>query len=445
MERKEQMRNYGNVALIINKGVVYFVYPLLLLFCNFLRNIKMIDTVNLGINIFVILVIGFFHFCFMSGKGNKDEYIALAQLAGVFGTFSGIVYGLYFFDGNVDGLAESLPSFLHGIKTAFLTSLVGMGASISMKWLGASEETKSVDQNFNELREAINITNIKIESLIGSVKENNKSTQIIGGIFEHQLSKNTKALDSFAEKITENSTQAIVEALNTLVSNFNQNLTTQFGENFKELNEAVKDLVVWQENYHDIVDQAYIKLIESSVTFEQLNKHMILFKTSTREMNGGIEIFNDSATRMNNVTLELAKKIESLTVIGENAKTFTSDIEGFRKSYEEFIRQLNDKSPKMEENFLRYYENFNNSLNQFNEKSKNYLEFYGKSITSQVKSLETSLKMSTGIVYENLADSSKELSESLKEQLKNSIETFAEHTTNLIGDIYFQVNNINKE
>lgn len=50
---------------------------------------------------------------------------------GILGTFAGIVVGLMEFNPtNIDGSIESL---LAGLKTAFLTSLVGMAASIAYK------------------------------------------------------------------------------------------------------------------------------------------------------------------------------------------------------------------------------------------------------------------------------------------------------------------------
>lgn len=41
----------------------------------------------------------------------------------------------------------------------------------------------------------------------------------------------------------------MIEALRQVIVEFNQNLMEQFGENFKKLNRAVKDLVQWRENY----------------------------------------------------------------------------------------------------------------------------------------------------------------------------------------------------
>ena len=34
-----------------------------------------------------------------------------------------------------------------------------------------------------------------------------------------------------------------------------ENLTEQFGDNFKQLNESVKKMIIWQENYKVAIEQ----------------------------------------------------------------------------------------------------------------------------------------------------------------------------------------------
>lgn len=69
---------------------------------------------------------------------------------------------------------------------------------------------------------------------------------------------NTKlfaALDSFAEMMSRAATEQIIDALKTVIQEFNEKLTEQFGENFKALDESVKSLVVWQEQYRGQVEK----------------------------------------------------------------------------------------------------------------------------------------------------------------------------------------------
>jgi len=114
-----------------------------------------------------------------SKRNFKNEIVSL----GVLGTFIGIAIGLFHFD--VTHLKESMPLLLEGLKTAFITSGIGIFFSIIISIYKPKKEAKS---------------------------------QILG-------------------------------ALELVVRDFNNNLTEQFGDNFKQLNESVKNMIIWQENY----------------------------------------------------------------------------------------------------------------------------------------------------------------------------------------------------
>ncbi len=119
-------------------------------------------------------------------RNYKNEIVSL----GVLGTFIGIAIGLYHFD--VTNIKDSMPHLLNGLKTAFITSGVGIFFSIVLSIM------KPLKQNKSE----------------------------------------------------------ILNALESVVNNFNKNLTTQFGDNFKQLNEGVKNMVLWQENYKGYISQS---------------------------------------------------------------------------------------------------------------------------------------------------------------------------------------------
>ena len=136
------------------------------------------NTITMAI-VAVILILFFKSIAPNAKRSFKNEIVSL----GVLGTFIGIAIGLFHFD--VTHLKESMPLLLEGLKTAFITSGVGIFFSIIISIFKPQKEKKS---------------------------------EILG-------------------------------ALELVVKDFNNNLTEQFGDNFKQLNEAVKNMIVWQENY----------------------------------------------------------------------------------------------------------------------------------------------------------------------------------------------------
>jgi ABC-type transporter Mla subunit MlaD len=59
----------------------------------------------------------------------------------------------------------------------------------------------------------------------------------------------TRSLDEFGRTIAENNSRALIDALKDVIREFNEKISEQFGENFKQLNDAVGQILVWQERY----------------------------------------------------------------------------------------------------------------------------------------------------------------------------------------------------
>jgi hypothetical protein len=66
------------------------------------------------------------------------------------------------------------------------------------------------------------------------------------------------------KKLSEMGSQALIEALRDVIRDFNDKITEQFGENFKQLNAAVGNLLIWQEQYKATIESTVTKLDEVS-------------------------------------------------------------------------------------------------------------------------------------------------------------------------------------
>ena len=80
----------------------------------------LLDPINI-IFILIIFILGFLDY--KTGKDLKGQIVSV----GVLGTFVGIFIGLQAFDPN--NIINSVNEILVGLKTAFLTSIVGMSVS----------------------------------------------------------------------------------------------------------------------------------------------------------------------------------------------------------------------------------------------------------------------------------------------------------------------------
>lgn len=187
---------------------------------------------------------------------------------GILGTFTGILVGLLGFD--VSSVETSVPQLLSGMTTAFLSSVTGLMLALlvrgvaSYRLRGAGVSTAStatladlnatlvqIDRRLTEGLSHIRGEVVQLREAIGGQGDSTLIGQIkLMRFDQEQASKQLiKVLEDFADKVSELGSKALIEALKEVISDFNTNLTEQFGDNFKQLNLAVERLVAWQENY----------------------------------------------------------------------------------------------------------------------------------------------------------------------------------------------------
>ncbi len=269
---------------------------------NFLKNLD-VDFLTYFFVYFTLTLFVLAVFFKYRNKANSfTDYVpTLLTSLGILGTFLGIVVGLLNFDvKNIDG---SITSLLAGLKTAFITSIAGTGLAIVYrglvvpwfnssasetniqedvtaahllgalkeqqesleqlrKTLGADSESSLIGQ-LKLLRSDINDNSKRIQQVLEPVSNSLQSLQQDSSaqreafkIFEDRL---WIKLQDFADMLSKSATEQVINALKEVIKSFNDNLVEQFGDNFKQLNESVKDLVIWQENYKtqiaDMVEQ----------------------------------------------------------------------------------------------------------------------------------------------------------------------------------------------
>ncbi|MGF1736505.1 hypothetical protein [Photobacterium satsumensis] len=366
---------------------------------EFLSNLISSVSANFLSDIFIISILAIFSlslifYYFGKFDGFTSSTPNLLTSLGILGTFAGIVVGLMDFDPkNIDGSIELL---LGGLKTAFLTSLMGMATSIlfkgiagfinrgsdeaiaeavgpeqihhvMVKQLEASEEIiksikgdeeSSLGSQIRLLRSDVNDGNKQVSLKLESISSTNEA------LVEHAKQQDSKhdafqaklwqKMEEFGDLLSKSATEQVINALKEVIVEFNDKLTEQFGENFKRLDESVKKLVDWQENYrHQLEDMATkyqlgvdaISSTEKSVasineraeaipaTMEKLHTVMELGHDQVTELEDRLEAFKDLRDQAVKAMPEIqAHMDETISTIGQSVKAAS-------KHYEEMLEE----------------------------------------------------------------------------------------------------------
>jgi phage-related tail protein len=254
---------------------------------------------------------------------------------GVLGTFTGILIGLL--DFNVTRIDDSVPQLLVGLKIAFTTSIVGIAAAILfrlLRVLAPGENTAAgvtpddihgtlvdirddargsadrVSAELHELRNAISADGDS--SLLTQVQKLRTSVQ--DG--QHEMIREFR---EFAKHMVENNQKALIEALQEVIRDFNKNLTEQFGENFKQLNEAVHSLVVWQDNYREHVEALEERLDVAVDALEASQAALEEVQTHAERIPEAIKPLEPVLTGVNTQTKILGAHTETLAALRDKA------------------------------------------------------------------------------------------------------------------------------
>ena len=244
---------------------------------------------------FLWVIVAVFAFSLVIGASRQWKGLVaytpnLLTSLGILGTFVGIVVGLMGFDPN--DIDHSISLLLEGLKTAFITSLAGMGSSILFKFLSTTPllAARPVGRGGQEIgpamllamerqRQALEalrkaVAGEEESSLAGQLKLLRSDTNDHARQTQRQLQDGNARLDAlhglveaqrehferfardlwqqmerFGEMLSKSATEQVINALKEVIVDFNKNLTEQFGDNFKALDASVQRLVEWQEHY----------------------------------------------------------------------------------------------------------------------------------------------------------------------------------------------------
>lgn len=264
------------------------------------------------------------------------EQPSTASVLGVLGTFIGIAAGLLNFNPSPDAMHDSVTKLLGGMTTAFVTSIIGMGISLYFKNYQANAQ-KNFSRN-NIVKPDSTISDL-IQYLQRADTEKSMQIKYLEKILQANNENIIRELHDFGKTLAESNSKAFIAALNETMKDFNQKLTEQFGENFKQLNIAVGRLLVWQKNYALMIERVTENL---QTTFEGIDS----VKNSVAKIEESAASMTESSEQILNLIVTAntyeQKLRQVLTEIQSVSKNTSESVEDLARSMHETIDNAND-------------------------------------------------------------------------------------------------------
>ena len=370
---------------------------------------------------------------------------------GILGTFVGISLALMEFDPAVDKAQESVQSMIRNMQTAFISSLVGISAGIVHGvlhklfyggiFIGKQQAADTTLSTLNEtlvaMQKSLNTHLPQVKNSMDAVKDaisgdGDSSIHTQMGKLRMTNQDGFKDLQQsftdFAEKVSELGTKAIIQALEEVIRDFNNNLTEQFGENFKQLNAAVERLVDWQDKYRQHV--------------ETLTKE---FETAQQ----GIATTTEQLTNIATEAEKIPPTVDSLSTLIQGANEKINELEHRLSAFAEMKQQATDAFPIIQQNLESMTTGLKTHIETLSEGLQQTVQTVSKGFTNAQSTLtETtdqfnkSLTEKADTTYDTIATTAqkavtdvRDSTDKIVTSMQNGTDTIKTHTDNMVQTI----------
>lgn len=323
---------------------------------------------------FIVLILGAaIYFYLQIGKNGKiaSQAPTILTTFGIFATFFAIAWGLLNFD--TANIQEGIPALLGSLKTAFWASVFGIAGALVIKIrLLFLKEELDYDEDFN--RSLLSFNQKLLEEISLLRQENNAHLKILAEAQKEAL-----------EKLAKSSSEELVKALGDVVRDFNTKINEQFGDNFKQLNEAVGGLLEWQKRYKSYIEESEIALNSIMQAMQQTATEVVGLANASEKIHEDYQ----SVLEMTEDFADIAKNLEEVL---NNLDQQRSAIQLQLTQLATIVSKASDDLPQIRTQILGIATTMQNSADEFNR----HISDLTSRVSSQSDALVSALAKAIG-------------------------------------------------
>lgn len=408
---------------------------------SFLEGLLRSATANSVTELFIWIMVAIFVVAVLQGKkGKHGQFLehapAVLVSLGILGTFIGIVIGLLDFDAH--DIKNSIEGLLDGLKTAFITSLVGMSLSLVLKALDAwwfaparskaavVPDTVTPEHIYSAMTRQVQLLETLNQSLSGneegSVSGQLKLLRTDMNDFRQGLARDQQEfrqalftqLTQFAETLSRSATEVVIEALRQVIQDFNRNLVEQFGDNFKALNESVVKMIDWQEQY-----KQHVETLEARI--ETAVRELERTATANEAISKSLATSEQSIGSIENHCQSIPSAIGQLTPV---LQTNQHQIQELQRHLEAFVA-LRDQAvravPEMQQHMDAITKQLSEKMHEVATKMHEGAQEFGRSVDHTNTALTEAshvISSHTEQISTNMKDASEEFATSVRDTME---------------------------
>lgn len=296
---------------------------------------------------------------------------------GIFGTFLGVALGLLEFE--TDNIQQSVPGLIDGLKTAFWTSIAGLLGALSVKFrhLITILRQREVEEQYRSA------TITDLANLLGDIRDSltneggNGLRRALVDLHKdqnRQMAKFSETLESYESRMVKANTSALIVALKAVMRNFNTQINEQYGDNFKELNNAVGQMLEWQKNYKKELAELLVSqksngqlLDKASHAYEKMVVHTETFSQVSNSLGSMLSALETQSKHLDGYLTQLAKVADQAAVglpaLEERISSITTELaSSMTANQNQLSKVLTDSSAALQDTVTAINESMANTL-----------------------------------------------------------------------------------
>ncbi|SDC85356.1 MULTISPECIES: hypothetical protein [unclassified Candidatus Frackibacter] len=382
---------------------------------------------------------------------------------GIFGTFLGLVIGLFQIDnlGAVQ-LKEEIPYLIGGMKISFLSSLTAIACSLIWTWFDKNLLDKT-ERKIKKLNDRLHrVLPVRIESnlldeIIDNQEEQIQTTkefvsdtlipELVNGMQEavdKSLAPSINKMDSNIDKFVRES----AESRNDLVSGVESIINDTISPQISEMHEIMDKLVnVSVDKQAESIDKMVGKFMDSfndafDHQFEALRdtlEGVIEWQKSTREeMEKLIDTVAQSAKRQDQV-------LDSTENLLENVRGYVDEFDNLNKNLNGNITKLNEVGSQLSS----LEEQTSQKLQTLIESQEEFEEVKKEQINNMVQQLDNinaywvSIRDNFNQLNNNLTGAMEQFAENTHQGLERTFQSFDNNLAEIANRLGVTINEVN--
>jgi hypothetical protein len=403
----------------------------------YLSFVYLID-IPIETKIFIIAIAGL-SYSFQKKFDSKAIVKApsILMTSGILATFFGIAHGLLDFNSN--NIQQSLPNLIGGIKTAFWASVYAVFCAVCIKlrdYFFGHEKTDEVEgATVEDIVEHL----IILKNSISGDEDSALTSQfkLMRQDSNDRLDKLSKNMTDFYEKMADSNSQALISALEEVIKDFNAKINEQFGENFKQLNEAVGKMLEWQQQYKNSVDEMIKQQTKTALNMEKaVEKYELVLNNSTKFNEVAISFENivgNVKTQREHLENSLALFSRMVEDFGDNIPKIEGKIESAISNVEQEISKSNQNLVKnLEKQIINIASETDKRIQEFNKIEENHLRSFEDIAKKMYRNVEDGASKTSVQISNSITESNNRFVKNLETEIESANKGFRENIEAMI-------------